>query len=74
MDVDNRRSESTRPRLAALDGAEAYRRLWNPGSTLQFGMTLPISEYFPEARDYKIYWKGAAFRSNVAVVRGGANP
>ena len=45
-----------------------------PGFTLQFGMTLPISEYFPEARDYKIYWKGAAFRSNVAVVRGGANP
>jgi len=44
------------------------------GSTFQFGKALPIREYFPEARDYKIYWKAAAFRSNVAVVRGGATP
>lgn len=40
----------------------------------QFGKALPIREYFPEARDYKIYWKAAAFRSNIAVVRGGATP
>ena len=44
------------------------------GYTFQFGKGLPIREYFPEARDYKIYWKAAAFRSNVAVVRGGATP
>jgi hypothetical protein len=25
------------------------------GSTFQFGKALPIREYFPEARDYKIY-------------------
>jgi hypothetical protein len=40
----------------------------------QFGKALPIREYFPEARDYKTFWKPAAFRSNVAVVRGGATP
>jgi hypothetical protein len=44
------------------------------GSTFQFGKALPIREYFPEARDYKIYWKASAFRSNVAVVRRGATP
>ena len=41
------------------------------GSTFQFGKGLPIREYFPESRDYKIYWKAAAFRSNVVTVRGG---
>jgi hypothetical protein len=56
--------------------AAAYRRIWNSGSgsMFQFGKALPIREYFPEARDYKTYWKPAAFRSNVAVVRGGATP
>jgi hypothetical protein len=37
-------------------------------------MALTIREYFREARDYKIYWMAAAFRSNVGVVRGGATP
>ena len=41
-----------------------------PGETFQFGKALPLGQYFPEARDYKIYWKAAAFRSNVVVVRG----
>jgi hypothetical protein len=56
--------------------AAAYRRIWNSGSgsMFQFGKALPIREYFPEARDYKTFWKPAAFRSNVAVVRGGATP
>ena len=44
------------------------------GSMFQFGKALPIHEYFPEARDYQIYWKADAFRSNVAVVRGGVTP
>ena len=44
------------------------------GGTIQFGKALPIREYFPEARDYRIYWKAAAFRSNVVVVRGGTAP
>ena len=44
------------------------------GTTFQFGKALPIREYFPEARDYKIYWKTAGFRSNVVVVRGGTVP
>jgi hypothetical protein len=43
----------------------------NSGTTFQFGKALPIREYFPEARDYRIYWKAAAFRSNEVVVRGG---
>jgi hypothetical protein len=41
------------------------------GTTFQLGKGLPIREYFPEPRDYRIYWKAAGFRSNVAVVRGG---
>jgi hypothetical protein len=41
------------------------------GATFQFGKGLPIREYFPEARDYKIYWKSAAFRSNEVIVKGG---
>jgi hypothetical protein len=45
-----------------------------PGETLQFGKGLPLGQYFPEARDYKIYWKAAGFRSNVVVVRGGTTP
>lgn len=45
-----------------------------PGRTFIFGKALPYREYFPEARDYKVYWKAAAFRSNVVVVRGAAAP
>lgn len=44
------------------------------GGTIQFGKGLPVREYFPESRDYNIYWKAAAFRSNVVVVRGGTAP
>jgi hypothetical protein len=44
------------------------------GGTFQFGKALPIREYFPEPRDYKIYWRAAAFRSNVVTVRGGVQP
>ena len=32
---------------------------------LPYSFFLPISEYFPEARDYRMYWKAAAFRSDV---------
>lgn len=45
-----------------------------PGTTYQFGKALPLRQYFPEARDYKVYWKAAGFRSNVVVVRGQASP
>jgi hypothetical protein len=45
-----------------------------PGTTYQFGKGLSLREYFPEARDYKVYWKAAGFRSNVVVVRGGPIP
>jgi hypothetical protein len=45
-----------------------------PGTTYQFGKALPLRQYFPEARDYKVYWKATGFRSNVVVVRGQASP
>jgi hypothetical protein len=72
--------------ILVIDGQEVPNRggqLWigtqtaggyeivGSGYTFQFGKGLPIREYFPETRDYKIYWKAAAFRSNIAVVRGG---
>jgi hypothetical protein len=41
------------------------------GQTFSFGKGLPSKDYFPEARDYKVYWKAAQFRSNTVVVRGG---
>lgn len=41
------------------------------GQTFSFGKGLPTKDYFPEARDYKVYWKAAQFRSNTVVVRGG---
>ena len=48
--------------------------LVKPGATVEFGKALPFSEYFPEARDYKLFWKAAGFKSNVVIVRGGATP
>ena len=45
-----------------------------PGSGYQFGKGLPFREYFPEARDYKVYWRAAGFRSNIVVVRGQPTP
>ena len=45
-----------------------------PGKTYRFGKSLPYGQYFPEARDYKVYWKSAVFKSNVIVVRGQTQP
>ena len=42
------------------------------GTTFEFGYGLPLNEYFPENRDYKVYWKGAAFQSNTVTVHGGS--
>ena len=42
------------------------------GATYEFGKTLPVAEYFPKDREYKVYWKASGFKSNVAVVRGGS--
>jgi hypothetical protein len=50
---------------------EGYGTL-RPGASYEFGKELSINQYFPEVRDYKVYWKSAGFRSNVAVVRGGS--
>jgi len=44
------------------------------GQFFQFGKALPLAEYFPEKREYKVFWKAKGFRSNVIIVRGGATP
>jgi hypothetical protein len=44
----------------------------SPGQTYQFGKALPLQQYFPEPRDYRVYWKAAGFRSNVVLVKGKA--
>jgi len=41
-----------------------------PGHTFIFGKGLPRLEYFPEARNYRVYWKSASFRSNTVIVNG----
>ena len=43
-----------------------------PGTTYRFGKGLSLRQYFPEARDYRVYWRAAEFKSNVVVVRGQA--
>jgi hypothetical protein len=53
--------------------AEGYGSL-DPGRDLRFGEALPLHEYFPEHRQYKIFWRAAGFRSNTVVVNGGAEP
>jgi hypothetical protein len=40
------------------------------GFTYEFGKALPLSRYFPENREYKVYWKASGFQSNIAIVRG----
>jgi hypothetical protein len=41
-----------------------------PGHTFIFGKGLPRLKYFPEARNYRVYWKSASFRSNTVIVNG----
>jgi hypothetical protein len=50
--------------------AGGYRTV-KPCQTFRFGKGLRVSEYFPEAHDYRVYWKAATFQSDVIVVRGG---
>jgi hypothetical protein len=40
------------------------------GTTFHFGKGLPLAQYFPEAKDYKVYWVNESFRSNTITVRG----
>ncbi len=47
-----------------------YRTV-SPGTDYRFGKALPWRQYFPEARDYTVYWRAAGFRSNTVVIRGG---
>ena len=40
------------------------------GTTFEFGKSLLLLNYFAEDRDYKVYWKSEAFRSNTVLVHG----
>jgi hypothetical protein len=39
------------------------------GSTFDFGPALPIAKYFPEAKEYRLSWKGKYFQSPTVTVR-----
>ena len=39
------------------------------GATFDFGKALPVVNYFPEAREYRISWKGRDFQSPTVTVR-----
>lgn len=41
----------------------------NPGESYEFAMALELSRFFPEERDYKLYWKGKRFRSSTITVK-----
>jgi hypothetical protein len=41
----------------------------NPGDTYQLRADLPVSRYFPEAREYKVSWRGKAFQSPTITVK-----
>lgn len=41
----------------------------NPGESYEFVMELELSRFFPEERDYKVYWKGKRFRSSTITVK-----
>jgi hypothetical protein len=40
-----------------------------PGESYEFGKALELSKYFPEEREYRVYWKGKGFRSSTITVR-----
>ena len=40
-----------------------------PGESYEFGKELPLSRYFPEEREYRVYWKGKGFRSSTITVK-----
>jgi|SRR5579859_928280 len=41
----------------------------DPGDTYEFGKALPINHYFPEAREYRVCWKGKGFQSPTITVK-----
>jgi hypothetical protein len=41
----------------------------NPGESYELGMALELSRFFPEERDYKVYWKGKRFHSSTITVK-----
>ena len=41
----------------------------NPGQSYRLGVALELSKYFPEVRDYKVYWMGNGFQSSTITIR-----
>lgn len=41
----------------------------NPGESYQFGKALPVGEYFPVEREYRVFWRSKGFRSSTITVR-----
>jgi hypothetical protein len=39
------------------------------GANYDFGKALPIAQYFPEKREYKVSWKGKYFQSPTVTVK-----
>ena len=39
-----------------------------PGESYEFGVAMERSKYFPEAREYQVYWKGKGFQSSTIIV------
>ena len=40
-----------------------------PGESYEFGKGLELSRYFPEEREYRVFWKGKGFRSSTITIR-----
>jgi hypothetical protein len=40
-----------------------------PGESYVFGKGLSLSKYFPDEREYKVYWKGKSFQSSTITVK-----
>jgi hypothetical protein len=88
-DADQPMSSSTRTWTLVIDGREwpESQNMFNnggrpaggydavlPGREFHFGYELPLARFFPEDRDYQVYWRSEKFRSNVITVRGAAVP
>jgi hypothetical protein len=40
-----------------------------PGESYEFGKGLEVGKYFPDAREYKVSWRGYGFQSSTIAVR-----
>jgi hypothetical protein len=83
-DADTPLDSSARSWKIVIDGKEQTDSGWifgngpqpehgwgtlNPGESYELGKGLQISKYFPEEREYQVYWKGSGFQSSVVTVK-----